>query len=161
MKQNKFIPNDLSKKILMVGIKRDAPGGMAAVVKTYDTYFENMQYITTWTLSSQWVKAYYALVSIIKFFFILLFNPQIKIVHIQGAANASFERKAIFIKLSSLFKKKIIYHMHACDFIPYYEASRKKEWIRSIINTSDYFLYYQNLGKNTLFQLELIQRKFS
>ena len=30
MKQNKFIPNDLSKKILMVGIKRDAPGGMAA-----------------------------------------------------------------------------------------------------------------------------------
>lgn len=120
-----------------------------------------MQYITTWTLSSQWVKAYYALVSIIKFFFILLFNPQIKIVHIQGAANASFERKAIFIKLSSLFKKKIIYHMHACDFIPYYEASRKKEWIRSIINTSDYFLYYQNLGKNTLFQLELIQRKFS
>ena len=114
MKQNKLIPNDLSKKILMVGIKRDAPGGMAAVVKIYDTYFENMQYITTWTLSSQWVKAYYALISIIKFFFILLFNPQIKIVHIQGAANASFERKAIFIKLSSLFKKKIIYHMHAC-----------------------------------------------
>ena len=51
MKQNKLIPNDLSKKILMVGIKRDAPGGMAAVVKIYDTYFENMQYITTWTLS--------------------------------------------------------------------------------------------------------------
>ena len=139
MKQNKLIPNDLSKKILMVGIKRDAPGGMAAVVKIYDTYFENMQYITTWTLSSQWVKAYYALISIIKFFFILLFNPQIKIVHIQGAANASFERKAIFIKLSSLFKKKIIYHMHACDFIPYYDASKKKEWIRSIINTSNHF----------------------
>ena len=55
MKQNKLIPNDLSKKILMVGIKRDAPGGMAAVVKIYDTYFENMQYITTWTLSSQFV----------------------------------------------------------------------------------------------------------
>ena len=159
MKQNKFIPNDLSKKILMVGIKRDAPGGMAAVVKTYDTYFENMQYITTWTLSSQWVKAYYALVSIIKFFFILLFNPQIKIVHIQGAANASFERKAIFIKLSSLFKKKIIYHMHACDFIPYYEASRKKEWIRSIINTSDYFFVLSKSWKEYFISIGIDPKK--
>lgn len=147
MQQNKLIPNNLSEKILMVGIKQNAPGGMAAVVKAYDAYFENMRYITTWTLSTQWIKAYYALNSIIKFFFTLLFNQRIKIVHIQGAANASFARKAIFIRLSALFKKKIIYHMHACDFIPYYDASNKKKWIRSIINTSDCFFVLSNSWK--------------
>ena len=139
MSQLKFIPSSLSEKILMVGVKRNVPGGMSAVVNAYDIYFEKMQYITTWTLSSRLVKAYYALSSIIQFIITLLFNHKIKIVHIQGAANASFERKAIFIRLAALFKKKIIFHMHACDFIPYYDASKKKNWIVSTINMVDYY----------------------
>ena len=49
--------------------------------------------------------------------------------------------------------------MHACDFIPYYEASRKKEWIRSIINTSDYFFVLSKSWKEYFISIGIDPKK--
>ena len=40
----KLIHKDLSQKVLMIGeyFKHNAPGGMAAVLASYNEYFENM-----------------------------------------------------------------------------------------------------------------------
>lgn len=136
--ENKFlIPSHISEKVIMVGVKRDTPGGMASVINSYFQHIEHLHYITTWKLASFPVKAWYAFASIVTFIFKLLTNKKIAIVHIQGAANASFSRKAIFVNIAKRFGKRVILHMHACDFVEYYDASNKKEWIISIINRCD------------------------
>ena len=137
MENKILIPNSTSQQIIMVGVKRDTPGGMASVINSYFQYIEDLQYITTWKLASLPVKCWYALKSILHFTLLLIFNHRIKVVHIQGAANASFSRKAMFIYLAKWFRKKVILHMHACDFVEYYDKSNKKEWILRTINHCD------------------------
>lgn len=130
-----MISRDLSKKILTIGVyfKNNAPGGMASVVATYDDYFENFRYISTWRWSNKFVKLYYAFKSIILFAILMLFDRRIKIVHIHGAAHNSFFRKKLFIDLGYAFNKKIIYHIHASQFKVFFEESDKKETILKTI----------------------------
>ena len=121
----------------MVGVKRDTPGGMAAVINSYYQYIDKLQYITSWKLASMPIKAWYALSSIVQFTLALIFNRNIKIVHIQGAANASFSRKAVFVNIARRFGKKVIMHQHACDFVEYYDNHKNKAWITQTINNCD------------------------
>lgn len=137
MRKEILIPADISQQVIMVGVKRDTPGGMASVINSYFQYIEKLQYITTWRLASFPVKAWYALTSIIQFTFALLTNSNIRIVHIQGAANASFSRKAIFIKIAKCMGKRVILHQHACDFVEYYDSHNNKQWITATINSCD------------------------
>lgn len=137
MAYNTLIPTEISQQVIMVGVKRDTPGGMAAVINSYYQYIDKLQYITSWKLASMPVKAWYALSSILQFTIALLFNRKIKIVHIQGAANASFARKAVFVNISRFFGKKVIMHQHACDFVEYYDNHKNKAWITQTINNCD------------------------
>lgn len=137
MTNNYLVPIEISQQVIMVGVKRDTPGGMAAVINSYYQYIDKLQYITSWKLASMPVKAWYALSSIVQFTLALLFNRNIKIVHIQGAANASFSRKAVFVNIARFFGKKVIMHQHACDFVEYYDNHKDKAWITRTINNCD------------------------
>lgn len=137
MTNNYLVPIEISQQVIMVGVKRDTPGGMAAVINSYYQYIDKLQYITSWKLASMPVKAWYALSSIVQFTLALLFNRNIKIVHIQGAANASFSRKAVFVNIARFFGKKVIMHQHACDFVEYYDNHQDKAWITRTINNCD------------------------
>ena len=137
MTNNHLVPIEISKQVIMVGVKRDTPGGMAAVINSYYQYIDKLQYITSWKLASMPVKVWYAFSSIVQFTLSLIFNKNIKIVHIQGAANASFSRKAVFVKIAKLFGKKVIMHQHACDFVEYYDNHKNKTWITQTINNCD------------------------
>ncbi|MER8077902.1 hypothetical protein, partial [Acinetobacter pittii] len=66
-------------------------GGMTAVLVSYDKYIENMRFIPTWKLGNKLVKSWYALQALVRTWFLLTFDKCIKIVHIHGAANASFD----------------------------------------------------------------------
>lgn len=137
MTNNYLVPIEISQQVIMVGVKRDTPGGMAAVINSYYQYIDKLQYITSWKLASMPVKAWYALSSIVQFTLALIFNRNIKIVHIQGAANASFSRKAVFVNIARFFGKKVIMHQHACDFVEYYDNHQDKAWITRTINNCD------------------------
>ena len=137
MTNNYLVPIEISQQVIMVGVKRDTPGGMAAVINSYYQYIDKLQYITSWKLASMPVKAWYALSSIVQFTLALIFNRNIKIVHIQGAANASFSRKAVFVNIARRFGKKVIMHQHACDFVEYYDNHQDKAWITRTINNCD------------------------
>lgn len=159
MENKILIPNSTSQQIIMVGVKRDTPGGMASVINSYFQYIEDLQYITTWKLASLPVKCWYALKSILHFTLLLIFNHRIKVVHIQGAANASFSRKAMFIYLAKWFRKKVILHMHACDFVEYYDKSNKKEWILRTINHCDTLIVLSQSWKEYFASLGIPQDK--
>ena len=161
---NKLIHKDLSRKVLMIGeyFKHNAPGGMAAVLASYNEYFEDMKFIPTWKNGNVLIKLWYALYSYVVFVWYMLFDKTIKIVHIQGAAFASFERNMYFVRVGKLFGKKVIMHMHCADFESYYNPSRHKQRIIDTINACDLYLvlsdswrtYFKSIGvKNDIIKV--------
>ena len=152
----KLIRKSLSRKVLMIGeyFKHNAPGGMAAVLASYNEYFDDMQFIPTWRNANLLVKLWYAFYSYVIFLWYMLFDKSIKIVHIQGAAFASFERNMFFVRVGKKFGKKVIMHMHCADFESYYNPSSHKQRIVDTINACDLYLvlsdswktYFESIG---------------
>ena len=151
---NNYINSDLSKVILFLGVSMTTKGGMTAVLVSYKKYIEDMQFIPTWRLGSKLVKYLYTIQAIVRISCKLLFNRNIKIVHIHGAANASFERSRIFLKIAKRFGKKVILHEHAADFVEYYNNSTNKQAITDTLNQYDSLIvlskswkeYYASIG---------------
>lgn len=143
---SKIIEKEISRKILMVGeyFKNNAPGGMAAVLASYDLYFENMKFIPTWKAGNYLVKIWYAIYGYLYFLLKMIFDKDIEIIHIQGAAFASFERNVFFVRIGKLFGKKVILHMHCADFSSYYDHSNHQNTIINTINSCDKFLVLSN-----------------
>ena len=77
-------------------------------------------------------------------FIVLLFDKRIQIVHIHTAADGSFFRASIVMKLCKVFDKKIILHCHASRFKDYYNESVNKLKILNILNLSDVLVVLSN-----------------
>lgn len=151
-----LISKNISKRILFLGVSKHTKGGMTAVLVSYDKYIEGMRFIPTWRLGNKLVKSWYALQALVRTAFLLAFDKRIKIVHIHGAANASFERCKMFISLAKRFNKKVILHEHAADFVEYYNQSNDKDEITRYINLCDCLIvlseswkkYFASIGVN-------------
>lgn len=133
----KYINKDFSSQVLFLGVSKKTKGGMTAVLVSYDKYIENMRFIPTWKLGNKAVKSWYALQAFVRTWFLLTFDKRIKIVHIHGAANASFERCKLFINLAKKCGKKVILHEHAADFVEYFDGAADKQAITDTLQKCD------------------------
>lgn len=132
-----YINKEISSKVLFLGVSKKTKGGMTAVLVSYDKYIENMRFIPTWMLGNKAVKSWYALQALVRTWFLLTFDKRIKIVHIHGAANASFERCKLFINLAKKCGKKVILHEHAADFVEYFDRADDKQAITDMLQKCD------------------------
>lgn len=132
-----YINKEISSKVLFLGVSKKTKGGMTAVLVSYDKYIENMRFIPTWMLGNKAVKSWYALQALVRTWFLLTFDKRIKIVHIHGAANASFERCKLFINLAKKCGKKVILHEHAADFVEYFDGADDKQAITDMLQKCD------------------------
>ena len=147
-----LIPKALSEKVLMIGVcwKNHAPGGISSVVNTYAENFETMNYIVTAASrdESKVKKLLMAITGFCLFYWQMLSNRKIQIVHVQGSHGASFDRKKMFVKIAKRFNKKVVWHMHASQFVPFYEGRQDKEDIVRHLNMADTLIvlskYYQD-----------------
>ena len=153
----KYITKELSSQVLFLGVSKKTKGGMTAVLVSYDKYIENMRFIPTWKLGNKVVKSWYALQALVRTWFLLTFDKRIQIVHIHGAANASFERCKLFVSLAKKCGKKVILHEHAADFVEYYEAAADKQAITDTFRKCDSLIvlsqswkeYFASIGMDT------------
>lgn len=129
--------NLISKNILFLGVSKKTKGGMTAVLVSYNKYIENMRFIPTWRLGNKAVKAWYAAQAYVRAWWLCKIDKDIRIVHIHGAANASFYRCRMFIRLAKKCGKKVILHEHAADFVEFYNAAGDKKEIVMTINDCD------------------------
>lgn len=136
----KFFNKSISSKILFLGVSMKTKGGMTAVLVSYNQYIENMRFIPTWKLGNKIVKVWYAIQALVRTWWLCKFDRNIQIVHIHGAANASFYRCRMFIKLAKRCGKKVILHEHAADFVEFYQSATDKKEIVRTINTCDSFI---------------------
>lgn len=149
-----LINKELSCHVLFLGVSMKTKGGMTAVLVSYDKYIENMRFIPTWKLGNKLVKSWYALQALVRAWFLLTFDKRIKIVHIHGAANASFDRCKLFIRMAKKCGKKVILHEHAADFVEYYNAAIDKQDITDTLRLCDCLIvlsqswkgYYASIG---------------
>lgn len=132
-----YINKELSSQVLFLGVSKKTKGGMTAVLVSYDKYIENMRFIPTWKLGNKLVKSWYALQALVRTWFLLTFDKRIKIVHIHGAANASFERCKLFINFAKKCGKNVILHEHAADFVEYYNEADDKQAITDTLQKCD------------------------
>ncbi len=152
----KYILETQSKQILFLGVSMKTKGGMTAVLISYDKYIENMRFIPTWRLGNKIVKAWYAAQALARTWRLCNFDKDIRIVHIHGAANASFYRCRMFISLAKRCGKKVILHEHAADFVEFYNAAGDKTEIVRTINLCDCLIvlsrswkeYFVSIGVN-------------
>jgi glycosyltransferase involved in cell wall biosynthesis len=139
MAERYIIDKKIGSKVLMIGVyyANHAPGGMAAVIQYYEKYFEKLRYISSWKMSNSFIKLFYGVLSYMNVFFILIFDRRVKLLHIHSAADGSFWRKSMFMKLGKAFKKKVILHVHASRFKDFYNESAKKNKIIKNLQMAD------------------------
>lgn len=155
-----LVPKELSDKVLMVGVrwKNHAPGGISSVVNTYSESFETFKYVVTAASRDQGkiAKLIAAIKGLVIFNVKMLFDREIRIVHVQGSHGASYDRKKLFVRLAKFYGKKVVWHMHASQFIPFYESRPDKESIVKTLNLADclvvlsqsYHDFYKKIGVN-------------
>ncbi|MGN6435070.1 MAG: glycosyltransferase family 4 protein [Agriterribacter sp.] len=122
------VPKKISEKVLTIGNQYiNHRGGIGGVIETYSRYFEKFHFIPSYKpQKTKMLIVPYYIKAVLKTSFLLIFNRDIKIVHIHGAARGSIFRKAgLFFVSKYLFRKRVIYHSHGSELKLFYETSGK------------------------------------
>jgi len=128
-------------RVLMIGPGRNVMGGISTVVNNYfllglDQETE-LDYLTTMVDGPKMRKLLVAAKAYIRIGALL---KRCDVVHVHMAAQASFDRKALFIKRAKKAGKKIIIHQHSGDFDKYFfeqSDNGKRERIKQIFSMAD------------------------
>lgn len=151
------INSELSSKVLTIGCYFKNPkGGIAQVLKNYSNIFEKFNFISTTKATSKFSNSLTLLNALFQFLLKMIFNKNIKIIHIHGSSYNSFYRKRIFINIAKLFNKKIIYHIHSGEFKIFTEKNKAK--VTKTLNKCDAIIalseswksYFNSLGYNNV-----------
>ena len=142
-----------ARNVLTIGIDyRIVRGGVAAVENVYSTFYQPFNHLTTTVTNGQVKKLLVLCKAILQFLYWMLFHPEIKILHVQGASNASFWRKRIFIYIAKWFDKKIVYHMHGGGFGDF--SRKHPQAVRRLLEKCDVVIALSDYWKS-FFESEL------
>jgi glycosyltransferase involved in cell wall biosynthesis len=129
--------------IVVLGPDRRKGGGIATVI--HHLYSGEILskfhfiYIPTQINQQRWKKLLQVFKAFVMFWGVYLSKP-IGLVHIHSASRISYFRKSIFLLLSKLMRKKVVFHIHAGAFYDFYqyECSRIMKWyVRKTLNLAD------------------------
>ncbi|MDE6486184.1 MAG: glycosyltransferase family 4 protein [Muribaculaceae bacterium] len=104
----------MTKRVLVVATSRKTRGGITSVIKAHETGEQWKKFHCHWAQTHRdgpaWRKVLYFIAGMADF---LLRLPFYDIVHIHTADYGTEKRKQIFAKLTKLFGKKLIVHLHS------------------------------------------------
>jgi len=128
-------------RVLMVGPGRNVMGGISTVVNSYFDLKLNerveLRYIASMEDGNKIKKLGVAVKAYLEFRKCL---KDFDIVHVHMAAQASFTRKSLFIRLAKKAGKKIIIHQHAADFDDFFfkqSDELKRQQIKEVFAMAD------------------------
>lgn len=127
-------------KVLLVGNSYIPPkGGMAQLISSYDKYiFPEIKYVVNYKPGSIWIRIWSMMSGLCHMLWMLIFDNEIRIVHIHSGSGTSFTRSIIFAKLARFFRKTVILHMHGGGFKSYY--SNNKNYVDKSLKYIDYII---------------------
>jgi glycosyltransferase involved in cell wall biosynthesis len=169
-----------SINILMIGADLTSNGGIASVIKCYyHEWQKDKDAFDIILLKTNYYKDKKLIFEIFIFFkaffmaWVILTTKKINIVHIHSSSGIGFFREAIFVVLSKIFSKKVIFHIHASRFNEFFTCRNKflKIYIHQILKISDLILtlcydwegklknYYSKIKVQTLHNPVTIENK--
>lgn len=133
--------NTKKKRVLIIGSDSSVKGGITSVINSFLQYsWDNIEIdlLSTYIDGNALKKILFFLKFLMKYIFKILKND-FDIIHVHMSYKGSFYRKFIVIKISKIFKKKSILHLHGSEFEVFYKKSSKsvKKLIANIFMTSD------------------------
>tara|TARA_B100001778_G_C18603362_1_gene638450 strand:+ start:1895 stop:2953 length:1059 start_codon:yes stop_codon:yes gene_type:complete len=125
-------------------------GGIASVIFNYNSNSnEKFNYFFSMYFKS---KVFNFLVfPFLMFNFLLkITDPKIAIVHLHCAKKGSFYRKYFLFKVSKIFKKKIVFHIHSGEFYSFYLSSNIliQKMVNEVLEKSDSVIVLSSSWKN-------------
>lgn len=161
--QKYIIGKKLSAKVLMAGnyYKHHHPGGISAVVQYWSQYIEDLQYYPTYKLTNVLDRIGWFVCSFWRLALRMKFDKKVKILHLHTAADGSFWRKSMLVKLGHRLGKKVVLHVHASRFKDFYnEASQKnKQRILQTLNSVDVLIVLSHSWKEWFVSLGIPEDK--
>lgn len=115
-------------------------GGIGSVLAVYQKYFPAFRAIATHRHISSLGKLVFFAKNFIHLLAQLAFQRRIRIIHIHGSYGMSVYRKALIALVGkSVFRKKIIYHIHSSEYIQKYKegSARYQSLVRGIFRRAD------------------------
>jgi glycosyltransferase involved in cell wall biosynthesis len=127
------------RSVLIIGPHyKNHRGGIGAVLEEYSRNVEPFPFLSSYDYGSKLQIVVHFIVFLLRFTRYLIFNRNIKIVHIHCSSRGSFLRKSIIVLLAKLFGKKTILHMHGSRFDLFYKsAGIFKAYIRMVLRLND------------------------
>jgi len=126
--------------ILYVGPDhRNHRGGIGAVLSIYSRNIQPFNFIPTLAYRNKFYELFFFTRSLLSLVFRLTWNRKIKVIHIHGAKDGSILRKYFICLIGKkVFRKKIIFHIHAGGFDEYYKQGTKiyRYLCRFLVNNS-------------------------
>ncbi len=146
------------KNILYIAPSTSVKGGIPSVIKGYLSTDlpkkHNIILVSSHVDGSKSRKLVQAILGLIKTSVYLGCN-KIDIVHIHEGNIVSFKRKFYYIKLTQLFKAKIIFHHHGGALVEQYKVAsgRWKDRIKKIFEEVDVVICLTQGWKNSILKL--------
>lgn len=135
--RNFAFPNPESMKrndgIIIIGPR--SRGGMDAVLVAYQAMMPGAYFVSSYRGGSRLRKMADFVSGYTRATWLLLRHPEIKIVHIHSASNASFRRKMYFARLAKRLGRKVVMHIHGGGFRDF--LATDPEGIVADINSCD------------------------
>lgn len=128
-------------RVLIVGSDSSVKGGITSVIDRFLNYNWNgikVELLPTYIEGNSIKKIVFFLKGVLKYIKRLIKND-FDIAHIHMSYKGSFFRKYLIVKLSKLFKKKVILHLHGSEFEVFYDNSnlKIKNMIRNLLENVD------------------------
>lgn len=138
------------RKNLTVGVAyRPVCGGIACVESVYATFYNPFNHIATAPAgsSSKVRKLFQFGNALFQFLWWMLFHPEIQVVHVHVASQASFWLKRIIINLAKAFRKIVVFHLHGGLFQEFYAHHQQVvqdtiDKCDCVITLSDYWRHW-------------------
>lgn len=132
-------------------------GGIGSVLAVYQQYFPAFRAVGTHRHISSLGKLLYFGKNFLRLLLLLTFQRKIRIIHIHGSYGMSVYRKSLIAFVGkSLFRKKIIYHIHSSEYIQKFRegSPRYQSLVRGLFQRAD------RIGCLTPKWLEQYQQEF-
>lgn len=149
-----------NKKIVMIGPSINSMGGIATVVNGYISagLFDKwgVIYLNTHVEGSKLKKLSVA-VNAMSRLLILLIKRDVALLHVHSAQGVSFWRKFIFMLVALAAKCPVIFHLHGCEFMQFYNdrCGRLAKWlVRFVLRRSSRVVALSSQWKDNLLSIE-------
>lgn len=127
--------DEIFDKVLFIGPDKNACGGIASVLRSYESIVSPYHYMPTNSRYGTLCGVPVLCITMLRMPFFRMLSRD-RIVHIHGASGKSFVRKSLLVRWAKLLGYKVIFHCHSGYFKDYVK-SRGREDVCRVLDKCD------------------------